>query len=160
MKKNLILILILAAAIIGGFYFFSGKDAGKTSSDVQPGAPAHLSAADLMRRKGLTVHPREKRDLSAPVQPAAADPLAADDQKSKDDMSKRDGCILGLIAIEEAKTKWAIAHNKSGGDHVSVNDIYSYLTDGALPTCPAGGEQSLNDIGIKPSCNIAGHVMP
>lgn len=161
MKNNVILIVLLIVGIIGGYYFFSGKNEPKDTSEGTGGNAPKLTAQDLMRHKGQAMRRVEKHAVeSKPVEPQPVTEELGDDQKAKEAMATRDGCIARLKQIEDAKTKWAGAKDKFGGAQVSINDILPYLPESTFPTCPGGGTYTLDVIGVNPSCSVAGHGIP
>ena len=70
------------------------------------------------------------------------------------------GCMNNLRQIDGAKEQWALSNQKPAGTLVSQQDLEPYFPNRAFPTCPAGGVYTLNQIGLPPICNIAGHVLP
>jgi hypothetical protein len=69
-------------------------------------------------------------------------------------------CINNLRQIDGAKEQWALENQKPPGTLVSTEDLAHYLSNKAIPTCPAGGIYTLNPVGLHPICNIPGHVLP
>ncbi len=52
-------------------------------------------------------------------------------------------------------------NKKNNGDAVAFTDLVGatlYLK--GTPACPASGTYAVNVIGTKPTCDIAGHLLP
>jgi hypothetical protein len=69
-------------------------------------------------------------------------------------------CINYLRQIEAAKQQWAQANGKTPDSVPTDADIAQYLPNKVMVICPAGGAYSINAVNMKPTCNIAGHVLP
>ncbi len=75
-------------------------------------------------------------------------------------------CINNLRMIDDAKQSWMSDHHKSEGDVPTWADINPYLTrdqksdTNPTLTCPKGGTYVIGAITSRPSCSIAGHVLP
>ena len=67
-------------------------------------------------------------------------------------------CINHLRLLDAAKEQLALATNLDDGD--AVADVVSYLKGGEMPTCPAKGAYTVGVVGVNPTCNIDGHVLP
>lgn len=78
--------------------------------------------------------------------------------------SQANACINNLHKISDASDEFAIEHNKTTGDHVSLNlDLTPYIkmnSAGKLPTCPANGTYGIEKIGDLPTCSIGSTVNP
>jgi prepilin-type N-terminal cleavage/methylation domain-containing protein len=77
--------------------------------------------------------------------------------------SRKNTCIANLRQIENAKQVWANEGNKNGGSLASSSDLYGpdkYLR--IKPTCPSGGQYSIEIVDEKPKCTygaIEGHAL-
>jgi hypothetical protein len=79
-----------------------------------------------------------------------APPAAADTQ-----------CINNLRLIDAAKEQYALEKGLADGDVIpEPKDLGVYMKGGVLPTCPAGGEYSVNAVGKPPTCSIPKHALP
>jgi prepilin-type N-terminal cleavage/methylation domain-containing protein len=77
--------------------------------------------------------------------------------------SQQNACINNLRQIDSGVQEWALENNKSGNAAVTLGNVTPYLgrgTAGQLPICPAGGTYAVTDVQTKPSCTVAGHVLP
>lgn len=80
--------------------------------------------------------------------------------------SQTNTCIANLREIDGAVQRWALEHEKAGGDRVTFSDIQDYLgrgTEGAVVNtdikCPAHGIYAVTDIQSAPTCNVPGHEL-
>jgi hypothetical protein len=69
-------------------------------------------------------------------------------------------CINNLRQIDAAKQQWALENARTPDAIPTPADMARYLPTKALPICPAGGAYALNAVNTKPTCNVAGHVLP
>jgi hypothetical protein len=79
--------------------------------------------------------------------------------KSRQD-SQRAACLANLKTIDKAKTTWAQEKRKSNQDVPSDFDLFGpglYIE--TKPLCPAGGIYSINAVGSRQTCTIAGHTL-
>jgi alanyl-tRNA synthetase len=67
-------------------------------------------------------------------------------------------CINFLRQIDGAKQQWALENQKPANALVTPENLLPYIK--AMPTCPAGGVYTLNQVGLHPICSIPGHVLP
>ncbi|MDD4900953.1 MAG: hypothetical protein PHS62_02455 [Patescibacteria group bacterium] len=72
----------------------------------------------------------------------------------------RPGCIANLQMIEKAKTELVYRRGLTNGAPVSTQDIYGYINSSPQLFCPAGGKYTINQVGVRPTCSIASHVVP
>jgi prepilin-type N-terminal cleavage/methylation domain-containing protein len=81
--------------------------------------------------------------------------------------SQMNACINNLRQIDGAKQQWALETKQATNATPSFSDISGYLKNSVL--CPAGGSTatfsssySINNVGVKPTCQIlsATHVLP
>src|ERR1041385_8628406 len=74
--------------------------------------------------------------------------------------SQKNACIENLKKMDGAKHMWAVEQKKVSSDTPGDTDLFgSTLYIREKPSCPANGTYSLNDVGTKTSCNIAGHTI-
>lgn len=66
-------------------------------------------------------------------------------------------CLENLNRLEGVKQQWGAEQKKSQTDIPAESDIAPYLKKTAI--CPSGGNYSLNALGIKATCTIAGHSL-
>ncbi|HTL59534.1 MAG TPA: DUF4190 domain-containing protein [Candidatus Limnocylindrales bacterium] len=70
-------------------------------------------------------------------------------------------CVNNLRQIDAAKQMWAVEKNKDGSQTPTGQDLTPYLKrDFTAFVCPAGGTYSINSVGEKPACSVAGHELP
>ncbi|HEY3863181.1 MAG TPA: hypothetical protein VGO59_14965 [Verrucomicrobiae bacterium] len=77
--------------------------------------------------------------------------------------SQQNVCINNLRMIDAAKQQWALEKHKQQSDTPTMEDLLPYLGHGdnaKAPVCPAGGVYTTGSVGEKPTCSIAGHVLP
>jgi|SRR5450756_641949 len=78
--------------------------------------------------------------------------------------SQANACINNLHKISDASDEYAIEHNKTTGDPVSLHiDLTPYIkmnSAGKLPICPAHGTYDLENIGDQPTCTLGNSVNP
>ena len=68
-------------------------------------------------------------------------------------------CINNLRMIDAAKQQWALEHNKAADAVPTPPEIAPYLPNRQMPECPGGGRYTINAVGARPTCSIAGHVL-
>ena len=73
--------------------------------------------------------------------------------------TQRNGCINILRQLDGAKQQWALENSKTAGAVPTQQDLAPYLNN-TVPSCPAGGQYTLNAVGQPPTCSIPGHVLP
>lgn len=78
----------------------------------------------------------------------------------RQDQANANTCINNLRLIDGAKQTWALEHNKTPDALATLQDILPYLPNQFFPQCPAGGNYSINAVSNRPTCSIAGHVLP
>jgi hypothetical protein len=69
-------------------------------------------------------------------------------------------CGSSLTQIDLAKQMWQVDYNKPQDAMPTVANLNVYLPYRKLPKCPAGGTYVIGKLSQKPTCSIAGHVMP
>ena len=62
-------------------------------------------------------------------------------------------CVNNLHQIHGAKQQWALDENIGAADPAATSvDLSSYLEE--WPSCPAGGNYTVNQIDVKPTCDV------
>ena len=78
--------------------------------------------------------------------------------------AQANACINNLHKISDASDEFAIEHNKTTGDPVSLSrDLTPYIkmnSAGKLPICPARGTYGIESVGEIPTCSIGSSVNP
>lgn len=69
-------------------------------------------------------------------------------------------CLNNLHMIEAAKQRWALEHKKETTDTPTLNDLSTYLRDGQMPVCPAGGAYVIGSVGQLATCSNSKHAQP
>ncbi len=72
--------------------------------------------------------------------------------------SEKNSCLNNLRDIDGAKQQWALENNKVNGDSPGNTDLTPYMKGNLMPDCPSGGNYTLGNVGILPTCSIAGHT--
>jgi len=79
-------------------------------------------------------------------------------------VSFANGCILNLRMIDNAKKQWALEHNATNGEVVTMaqltNDIPATLMPNFTPICHAGGTYTIGKIGEAPICSLGTNILP
>ena len=114
-----------------------------------------LSETALQQQQQLQAWASASREATATVQQDTQAQAQARRKAAQD----RDACIKNLKDIDAAKQKWALLNNKTDLDVPTEQDLRSYLPNGAMPVCPAGGTYSINAVGLPPTCTIASHAI-
>ena len=72
----------------------------------------------------------------------------------------RTACVNNLRQLDGAKQQWALENQKGGAETPTEADLKPYLREG-MPTCPAGGNYTINALNADPTCSRAadGHVL-
>jgi hypothetical protein len=71
--------------------------------------------------------------------------------------AQKNVCVENLKAIGAAKQNWALVKHKGLNDVPTFVDLAPYLTNGQLPSCPAGGVYHIGAVGEEPTCSIPAH---
>jgi len=74
--------------------------------------------------------------------------------------AQTDACIENLSQIETAKQLWGLEHGKTTGDTPTDSELFGtslYMKE--KPTCPAGGNYSIEPVGTTANCTITGHTL-
>jgi chromosome segregation ATPase len=66
-------------------------------------------------------------------------------------------CNENLRQIDLAKQEWALDRNKSQDALPTERDLFPYLKNGVMPTCPGGGIYLINSVSEFPVCSLPGH---
>lgn len=74
-------------------------------------------------------------------------------------VSQTSVCINSLRQMHAGKEVWALENNAGAGDAVDASYV-NYIKDGENLECPANGAYSVNVVGIDPTCDVAGHILP
>src|SRR5512143_3178869 len=75
--------------------------------------------------------------------------------------SQKNACIANLKQIDGAKATWALESKAQNTDTPTTTQLYgatNYIR--TEPSCPGGGAYTMGTVADKPTCNIAGHVLP
>ena len=84
-------------------------------------------------------------------------------------VSFANACILNLRMIDSAKKQWALEHNATNGEIVTMAQLTNYISVTLMPKftpiCHAGGTYTIGKIGEAPTCSLGttispAHVMP
>jgi len=76
-------------------------------------------------------------------------------------MARKNACINNLRQIDGAKEQWALENKKTATDTPTWNDLIGadkYIK--IMPTCPANGTYTINNMVTKPRCSIPDHTLP
>jgi len=85
--------------------------------------------------------------------------------------SQQNACINNLRLIDSSKQQWALEQRQQNSNTPVGTDLQPYLGHGAageLPTCPVSPVNTfaasyvVNNVGVKPTCNIVSstHILP
>ena len=75
-------------------------------------------------------------------------------------VAEKNRCLMNLRSIDLAKAQWAMENRKDGSAVPTEENLKPYLTNHALPHCPAGGVYSINVVHQPPGCSIPEHQLP
>lgn len=68
-------------------------------------------------------------------------------------------CIANLKQIEGAKEQWAMETGQPSTATPVQGDLFpSYVKN--WPACPTSGTYTIGDMSTRPTCSVAGHVLP
>lgn len=78
--------------------------------------------------------------------------------------SQTKACINNLRIQDAAKEQAAIEQGWSTGQTIGSGsgeetNALEYVKGAAVPTCPASGVYTWNDVGTDPECDISGHTL-
>ncbi len=73
-------------------------------------------------------------------------------------------CITNLKEINTAKEQWAMDFRKNNDDSPTLDNLTTEGADSGRylkrwPSCPEGGNYTIEEIGKSPKCDVAGHVL-
>ena len=73
-------------------------------------------------------------------------------------------CITNLKEINSAKEQWAMDFRKDNDDSPVKSNLTTEGADSGKylkkwPSCPEGGNYTIERIGESPTCDIAGHML-
>jgi competence protein ComGC len=69
-------------------------------------------------------------------------------------------CVNNLRMINAAKQQWMLENKKEMTDAPTQSEVTTYLKEGQLPICPAGGTYTLNAVNKDPVCSLPNHRLP
>ena len=69
-------------------------------------------------------------------------------------MSRKTACLENLRVVESAKEQFAMAANRKNGDSVAWDDLVPAFIK-TTPSCPTGGQYTLNPVGTDATCSLA-----
>ncbi|GIX50080.1 MAG: hypothetical protein KatS3mg132_274 [Limisphaera sp.] len=77
--------------------------------------------------------------------------------------TQRNICISHLREIDSIKQQWALENFKTEeSDPPTPDELKPYFWREVWPECPAGGEYTINGVGVAPTCSLGeslGHVL-
>ena len=68
-------------------------------------------------------------------------------------------CMSNLREIEEAKEQWAMENHEPATATPVQGDLFPAFVHN-WPTCPMAGTYTIGDMNTRPTCTIAGHLLP
>jgi len=72
--------------------------------------------------------------------------------------AQTNACIANLKQIDGAKQVWALDNGQSDTDTPSWDALVTnYIKK--QPTCPGGGNYTINNVGTEPTCDVTGHTL-
>ncbi len=69
-------------------------------------------------------------------------------------------CRANLLMLDGAAQSWSLENKKRVHDKVDALKVATYLRNGQLPLCPAGGKYVYTAVSNFPCCTITGHTLP
>ena len=79
-------------------------------------------------------------------------------------VSFANACILNLRLIDRTKERWALEHNATNGEIVTMVQLTNYIPVTLMPNfspkCHAGGTYTIGKIGEAPTCSLGTTVTP
>jgi chromosome segregation ATPase len=85
-------------------------------------------------------------------------------KQSTESVQHINACINNLRLIDSAKQQWAIENKRQLTDTPTMDDLLPYFGPGPnntnAPSCPDAGVYTIGPGSEKPTCSIAGHVLP
>ncbi|MBU6398788.1 MAG: type II secretion system GspH family protein [Verrucomicrobia bacterium] len=76
--------------------------------------------------------------------------------------AQKNACINNLRQIDGAKQQWALENKATTGATPQQSDIQPYIKGTTFPTCPGGGNYTINDMSTSPTCDLGtslGHTL-
>ncbi len=75
--------------------------------------------------------------------------------------TQKNACVNNLRIIDGAKQQWALENHKDASATPMPADLDKYIQHGfASLQCPQGGIYTINAVGLAPTCDIPGHILP
>ena len=68
--------------------------------------------------------------------------------------AQRQTCAMNIEAIEGAKQMWQLENKKGDNDVASEDDLKPILKNQTFPTCPSGGQYSINANSTRATCSV------
>ena len=73
--------------------------------------------------------------------------------------SRQKSCIANLRQIESAKEQWAMDTKAAANAATAIGSLVpTYIK--TTPTCPSSGAYTTGTMAERPTCDVAGHVLP
>ena len=72
-------------------------------------------------------------------------------------VAQQNACINNLRVLDVAKQQWALENKKADPETPTASDLATYLRNGQMPVCPAGGTYTINSLAQAPTCSVPGH---
>jgi prepilin-type N-terminal cleavage/methylation domain-containing protein len=76
--------------------------------------------------------------------------------------AQKNACINNLRQIDGAKQQWGLENKATTGAAPANTDVQPYIKGGTFPTCPGGGNYTINDLTTSPTCDLGatlGHTL-
>jgi competence protein ComGC len=78
--------------------------------------------------------------------------------------AQANACLNNLRQIDAAANEFALEHAKTNGEAINFPaDLTPYIklnSQGQIPSCPAGGDYSIKQVGAMPTCSLGTNVTP
>ncbi len=134
------------------------REATQKAALVSQAAPAAPPAATAELVAELQRQVQQLRMENAQL--SAIGQQSIQDQERDQAQAQANACINNLRMIDGAKQQWALENAQEAGAIPQRVDLEPYFRDAIFPACAAGGEYTLNAVGLPPGCNIPGHSLP
>jgi hypothetical protein len=105
-------------------------------------------------------HPAKLLAVSAVVPIGILSAIAIPNFVKARGTAQQNACINNLRQIDGAKQQWALENKKTDTDTPTREDLKPFLANKKFPTCPAGGEYTINPASKRPECSHEGHSLP
>ncbi len=147
----------------------SATQAASGSASIQEGQTRDLArlrneVAQLRKQSNDLVKARQEiQTLNQRVtsEAEAGKGALAQAQAENQKLQSANACINNLRLFEAVKMQWAQQNGKQNTDTPTMEDLRPYFKpNGMAPVCPDGGVYTPGAVGEKPTCNMAGHVLP